>query len=167
MSFLRQIFFMIAFAAVPAFANAATLDLTLDSLVQVGNPNSLLVFNGTLTNTSGIELFLNGANSNIDYSELLVDFTPFWSNAPFSLLDQEIYSGPLFSVGISNIALPGDYFGSFEIQGGMDSNASDILASGDFQVTVSEVPEPSSGILLGTILLPLSLAYFLRLGRCC
>jgi len=142
-----------------AVSNADVITVSLDSLVLTGSPNSLVTFTGTLQNNSGAEVFLNGADANLGYSELTGDFTSFFAAAPLSLPDGTSYSGSLLSVGISSIAIPGDYFGSFDIQGGIDGNASDIIGSADIQISVSTVPEAlPPGWLLGIALLVLAAA---------
>jgi len=141
-----------------AVSNAGVLSLILDDLVLTGAPNSLVTLTGTLQNSSGGELFLNGADANLGYSELTGDFTAFFTDAPLSLLDGASYSGPLLSVFISSIAIPGDYFGSFDIQGGIDGNASEIITSGNIQISVTTTaPEVSMAKPLGLSLLSIIL----------
>ena len=124
--------------------------MTLDSFDLVGVFGSSVTFSGTLQNSSGQEVFLNGAGGNLSYSELTLDVTPFFTFTPLSLLDGQSYAGELFSVAISSVAIPGDYGGAFIVQGGLDAFTFDILALQDFQVTVSDpIPEPTSVILLG------------------
>lgn len=145
---MKLLYLSALFVVKPITSNAGVLTLTLDSPVLTGMPNSLVTFTGTLDNTSGQEVFLNGADSNLGYSELEPDFTLFFADAPLSLPDGTSYSGPLLSVGISGIAIPGNYFASFDIQGGGDENASDLLVSGNVEVNVSAVPEPPMGLVL-------------------
>ena len=152
MRFSRILRAMILTVLAATVASADVVTLTLDFVSQSGPPNSLLTFNGVLSNSSGNDTFLNGADSNVGYSELVVDFTSFFSNAPLFLPDQASYSGPLFTVAISQSALPGQYFGSIDIQGGIDGNASDIIASNDFEVDVVNTPEPQSRLALVTML---------------
>jgi hypothetical protein len=131
---------------------ADTLTISLDSFALTGSPGSLLTFTGTVLNNSGAEVFLNGAGGNLSYSELTLDVSPFLTFSPLSLLDGQSYIGPLFSVAVSSIALSGDYPGTFTIQGGADSVTFDTVGTQDFQVSVSSVssvPEPASGLLLG------------------
>ena len=141
------------------------IDMTLDATLQTGTPASLVTYSGSLSNSSGVELFLNSATGNISYSELSFDFTAFFTQVPLSLQDGESYTGPLFAVGISNVALPGDYSGSFAIQGGVDDSTFDTLAIEDFRVTVAPVPEPASVILLGSGLLGIVGTYRSRFKR--
>jgi|ERR1035437_1384399 hypothetical protein len=137
----------------------------LNSTSLVGSPGTAVTFTGTILNASGVELFLNGAGGGLSSSELTLDLTPFFTLTPLSLLDSEFYTGDIFAVAISGVALPGDYFGTFTIQGGVDSATFDPVGSADFQVTVADtaaVPEPSSGILFGFICLVLSVPLIRR-----
>src|ERR1035441_1243667 len=137
----------------------------LDSTSLVGLPGTAVTFSGTILNASGVELFLNGAGGGLSSSELTLDLTPFFTLTPLSLLNNEFYTGDIFAVAISGVALPGDYFGTFTIQGGVDSGTFDPVGSADFQVTVTDtaaVPEPSSGVLLGSVGLVLAIPFFWR-----
>ena len=100
-----------------------------------------MTFSGTILNASGVELFLNGAGGGTSSSELTLDLTPFFTLTPLSLLDGDFYTGDIFSVAISGVALPGDYFGTFTIQGGADSVTFDPVGLADFQVTVTDAGE--------------------------
>ena len=147
---------MMALSAMPLAAD--TIAVTLDTSSLTGFPNGAVTFSGTLLNNSGAEVFLNGAGGDLIYSELTLDTTPFFNFTPLSLLDGESYSGPLFAVAISAVALTGDYSGTFIIQGGADASTFDTVGTADFQVTVSEastVPEPSSFLLLASSILVL------------
>lgn len=131
----------------------------LDSTSLVGTPGTAVTFSGTILNASGVELFLNGAGGGLSSSELTLDLTPFFTLTPLSLLNNEFYTGDIFAVAISSVALPGDYFGTFTIQGGVDSQTFDPVGSVDFQVTVADtaaVPEPSSAALLALSMLILA-----------
>ena len=140
----------------------ATLLFTLDSPIQAGGPGGTVSFSGELFNDDVVDVFLNGASATLPYSELSVDFTDFFSLVPLSLSAGESYSGPIFDVDITNSVVPGDYFGSFTLQGGSDDSAFDDLATQNFQVTVpdtSGVPEPASIFLLGGGLIFLLIAH--------
>jgi len=139
-----------------AFADTI-FTVSLDTSSLAGTPGTAVPFTGTILNASGVELFLNGAGGYLSSPELTLDLTPFFTLTPLSLLDGDSYTGDIFSVAISDVALPGDYFGTFTIQGGVDSATFDPVGSADFQVTVASVPEPSSGALLGSAMLILVL----------
>jgi len=144
---------VVAFGLCSATAYAGPIfTLTLDSTSLIGSPGTALTFSGTILNESGVGLFLNGAGGGLSSPELTLDLTPFFTLTPLSLLDGASYTGDIFSVAISGVALPGDYFGTFTIQGGVDSETFDTVGSTNFQVTVADtstVPEPSSGALVG------------------
>ncbi len=110
-------------------------------------------FFGTLTNTTNADLFLNADNFNLaELDPSTIDDSPFFANAP-------IFLGPGSStgdIGLFNIAIPdpfatGNFGGTFELLGGVDGDAQDIIGSADFTVQVQQsttVPEPSSAVLL-------------------
>lgn len=146
-------------------SSASTLSLSLDSVSLTGIAGGSVTFTGTIQNSSGAEVFLNGAGGILTYSELTLDLTPFFTFTPLSIPDGQMYSGPLFAVAISGVALSGDYPGNtFYIQGGADSSTFDTVGTVDFEVDVSTgaaVPEVSSGNLagIGCIFITAFLAY--------
>jgi hypothetical protein len=153
---------LVAFGLFLATAFADILTVSLDTTSLVGAPGTAVTFSGTILNASGVEVFLNGAGGSLSSSELTLDLTPFFTLTPLSLLDGGSYTGDIFSIAISNVALPGDYFGTFTIQGGADSGTFDTVGSADFQVTVADiapVPEPSSLTLFGSICLVLAVLF--------
>src|ERR1035438_1733235 len=113
---------LVAFGLFSVTASADIIfTVGLDSTSLVGSPGTAVTFTGTILNASGVELFLNGAGGGLSSSELTLDLTPFFTLTPLSLLNNEFYTGDIFAVAISGVALPGDYFGTFTIQGGVDS----------------------------------------------
>jgi hypothetical protein len=148
---LGRLIVALGLCSAAAFADTI-FTVSLDSPTLTGAPGTAVTFSGTILNASGVELFLNGAGGSLSSPELTLDLTPFFTLTPLSLLDGTSYTGDIFSVAISGVALPGDYFGTFTIQGGADSSTFDTVGLADFQVTVPDVtgvPEPSSGILVG------------------
>lgn len=148
-------------------SKADTLFIALDSPSLSGAPGTAVTFTGTLQNSSGAEVFLNGAGGNMTYSEFTLDLTPFFTLAPLSIPDGESYSGPLFSVAISNVAVDGDYPGnSFFIEGGADAATFDTVGTAVFDLSVAtptSVPEPSSAQLLGfSVLVWLGVSWWRR-----
>jgi len=129
-----------------AFADIV-FTVNLDSTSLVGTPGTAVTFTGTILNASGVELFLNGAGGYLSSPELTLDLTPFFTLTPLSLLDGDSYSGDIFSVAISGVALPGDYSGTFNIQGGVDSATFDPVGSADFQVEVADGCSSSRTVL--------------------
>ena len=135
-------------------AKADPLTLTLDAPYQSGEQGVVFTFTATVTNNDPSEtVFLNGDSVLLD-SPLTYDDTDFGLNAPLSL-------APLTSSGdfvLFTVTVPpgtpiGLYAGTFEILGGADGSASDVVASANFDIEVT--PEPSSFLLLGTGMLVL------------
>lgn len=127
-------------------ARADSFTIELDHFSRSGRPGTLVTFSGKVSNLSGGEVFLNGAGGTTGYPELTVDVTPFLTFAPLSLQDGESYSGELFTVAVSGVALPGSYGGVFVVQGG-DAASYEVLGSQGFRVEVGEAataPEPGA-----------------------
>jgi|ERR1035441_22457 hypothetical protein len=138
----------------------ATISLGLDAPTQITTPGSFITFSGTITDTGSDEVFLNGASVTLPYFELNYDLTPFFTLSPPSLSSGDSWSGNIFTVAISGVATPGDYFGSLSIEGGDDSSTYDDLADQSFQVTVSDVPEPAPVFFV----IP-AIALFIAMGK--
>jgi hypothetical protein len=132
------------FAVVPL---EAAVVLQLESAVQFGAAGQTVLFSGTLLNDGPLEVFINGSSSFNDLP-LTVDDGIFLQSAPVSLAPGGLYSGTMFRVSIPAGAPLGLYEGGFNVLGGSTSNASDLLASTQFGVSVVTVPEPSTGWLM-------------------
>jgi hypothetical protein len=127
----------------------AELLFELTSPALAGVPGDTLHFQATVTNTGVEDIFLNGDTMDLigDWSELTVD-DRFFTNVPVSLAGGVSWTDYLFDVTIGSTAQAGDYFGSFDLQGGVDESAGDTLASQNFQVTVQVIPEPAGMTVL-------------------
>lgn len=121
------------------------------SLNDLAIPGSVLTFNATLANIGSAVLFLNG--DNFLSSGLPLDDTLFFANVPPSLASSASVTSDIFQISIPQGAVAGTYFGSFTILGGSSGNAQDAIATQNFQVTVSAVPEPASIIVPSLFLL--------------
>ncbi len=145
-------------------ASADTLKLSLAAPAQTAAVGFTVSFTATvsapITNVAAV--YLNSDSNNVDYP-LTVDDTGFFSNFPLSLAPGGSFTGQLFAVTIPNFASsPASYQGYFEIDGGANSNALNLLASVNFQVIAA--PEPMSiGLLTIGII---SLVLVLRRRRC-
>jgi len=134
-------------------AHTGSFDFTLASDTLSGAPGSVVTFNGTLTNTSMADIFLNGVLSFIPPPDLTVDDQPFFLNTPLFLPPGESFTGELFNVNIGPQAAANTYHGHFTIQGGVDATTFDTLASANFSVQVTSpaaVPEPGTIALFVT-----------------
>jgi hypothetical protein len=149
--------FLIGLACAPAKGTA--LFISLDTPTLAGAPGDLLQFFGTISNTTGATVFLNGDNFNLTgFPPSALDDSPFFANAPLSLgAGASTADIGLFNVTIPNPFVGGDYGGTFQILGGADGNAQDVVATAFFTVQV-DTPEPSPAVLLSGALLFLLVA---------
>jgi hypothetical protein len=137
-----------------AAAQAATITITFDQPNQTALPGTTVDFFGTITNTTAGTIFLNGDDLNLAGLSFTTTDQPFFDNAPF-FLAPGANSGDieLFEVSVASPLLDtaGFYAGSFDIKGGIDGNAQNVLGSTSFSVnTASAVPEPATLTLLLT-----------------
>ncbi len=152
---LKSYFFLLLLVAQPLRAGAV---LTLDQSVITGLAGNTLTFSGTITNTGGQELFLNGISFTLGSSELAFEPTAFFNLVPASLAIGSSYSGQLFGVMASATIPSGDYGGSVGFLGGLDPFTAEEVLSADFTVRIStEVPEPNTFGLTVVILAAISL----------
>jgi len=127
-------------------AHADDFTVTLTTPSQTGYLGSTLDFYGEIDAdaSNSDTVFLGGDSINLDPS-LGTDDSGYLLGAPFSLDPGKSYSGLLFTVTLGPGVIPGNYPGSFTIDGS-DINGNDIPATAYFDV--SAVPEPSSLFLL-------------------
>jgi hypothetical protein len=148
---MRNTLIAISALALAGFSQTSQADLlfTLNPAGLTGNAGGSVTFNATLTNTGTAPLFLNGDDSAIFASGLIIDDTPYFNNFPWELDPTESYTAAIFTVSIDPSVAPGKYTGSFTVVGGPDDGTFDNLASQNFQVTVAAVPEPFTLALCG------------------
>jgi hypothetical protein len=154
---MKNIILILAIAATAVFtARADVLDLSLDSSTLSGAAGSVLEFSGTITNTTGAVVWLNGDDFNLSTLDpTAFDDSPFFNNTPTGFLAANGNTGDigLFNITIFASFAPGNYDGTFTVIGGAGADSQDILGSVDFTVHVlqpSGVPEPATFPLLGT-----------------
>ncbi len=132
---------MLLLLASPLTAGAL---LTLDPSPIAASPGNAVTISGSITNTGGEELFLNGISFTLGSAELAFDPTHFFNLVPASLGMGLSYAGPLFDVVVSSTIAAGDYGGSVGFLGGPEQVSASEVAFADFTVRVtSEVPEPN------------------------
>jgi hypothetical protein len=136
-----------------AAAQASALTIAFDQPDQIGMPGQTLQFFGTIANTSANTVFLISDDLNPTGLSLTVTDL-FFANAPFFLAPSGQpgdSSGDieLFDIAVSAPLLdaPATYPGTYDLVGGADSNAQDVLGSASFSVTTA-TPEPSTIYLL-------------------
>jgi len=138
---------VLAVGFMPA-ALADTLNFTLTNANLNAHPGNTVTFEATVsapvTNTGN--LFLNGDSGNL--GGLTINDNDFFANAPFFLTPGQSATFDIFSVFIPVGTAQGTYGGFFEILGGADGGANNILGTVNFSVAAT--PEPSSFMLLGS-----------------
>jgi PEP-CTERM motif len=134
-----------------AVAYADTVSFTLTESTQyIGGAAggvATYIVTATAAASNGAAVFLNGDSFNVG-APLTLDDSDFFADSPLSMAPGEVDTFDLFAVTVPPGTTPGDYSGFFNILGGADGNASDVLGTVDFVTVVT--PEPSSFILLGT-----------------
>ncbi len=111
-------------------------------------------FDAAITNLDPSNgLYLNFDNLASLDAPLILDDTAFWK-IPYPLDSGGGYAGPLFDVTAPLGTAAGSYEGEFQVFGGSNTGASDLLGDEFFTITIgngastSPVPEPSSLLLL-------------------
>ena len=116
-----------------ALTARANLTVILDAAPRVVEQGSVLVFSGTLTNTSATgKLFLNDVQAAFaapSAAYLSLETNAFFANVPGILAPGESYTGILFQIAVSSLAPPDAYSGSVSFHGGADIFATANLAS--------------------------------------
>lgn len=129
-------------------AHASTLFISISPDTLIGNPGDTLQFFGTLGNSTASTVFIAG--DTFVFSAGTVDDAPFFFG-PATLGPNETSSSfEMFDVTIPTNLAPAIYDGTFNVEGGPDSNADDLLGVAAFHVEVdaAAVPEPSTAVLL-------------------
>jgi hypothetical protein len=139
-------------AAFSAAAKADEITITFDQPNQAGSEGQTIQFFGTITNNTSGTVFLNSDDLNLGGLSLATNDL-FFANAPISLgPDSNSGDIELFDVTVSNplIDPAATYLGSYDLVGGPDGNAADVLGSASFSVTTT--PEPSAIYLLLSVI---------------
>jgi len=149
MKILNHILLLLSLSAL--VAQAGTISIVLDNPNPSGKPGDTLSFYGTIYNSGTDTVYLNASSPSFGLSAASETFSDnFFTNVPLSLAGSS-NSGDidLFDILLSNpFADPlGTYNGTYNLLGGVDANAQDILVSADFSVTLSTSSQnpPSTG----------------------
>jgi hypothetical protein len=138
-------------------AKADSYSISLTAPDQSAVAGDVVEFDAIIINLDSANgLYLNGDNIASLDTPLTLDDTAFW-NIPWPLNPAgdpgDSYTGALFDVTVPLGTADGTYVGDFQVLGGSDGDASDLLGDEDFTITVgnvggsSPVPEPSSLLL--------------------
>ena len=140
----------------PFAAHAGNLSLVFTPATQTVAPSGTVTFSGIITNTSTATVFVN--NDSINKDPLLsYDDTAFLSITQFSLAPGAKYpvsgSANLFDITLDSTATLGStYTGTFTILGGADNAAQDTQSITNFSVTAAAVPETTTTLSFGLLL---------------
>ena len=143
---------------------------SLSPTVVATNPGSLLEFTGTITNTTGQALLLDGGTGNItgpSNTALNFDDSNFLNNLPLSLNTNQSYQGQI-SVQVSPTAAVGQYLFNYTVTGSGASDGTSYMGSDTALISVgSAVPEAST-LLSAALMLGVSgLLLWRRKGNRC
>lgn len=139
-----------------------TVSLTPSSTNPL-QPGQTLSYSGTVTNTSGAEVFLNGDEILLHPTDaFVIDDTPFLTMAPLSLQPGDAYTGALFNLTAPSDPVSHSYSGTFTIFGGPDSFTTDPVGVEAFRFQA--VPEPGAMALLGGVVVS-GIGFMLRRRR--
>ncbi len=142
---------IIAMASVGAARADAILDLTPSTLNTI--VGGTVEFDGTLTNLGTTDLYLNDDVVILNYTDLSVDDSIFYVDAPLYLSPGDSYTGAFFDIIADSATPPGSYSGTYTIQGGADADSFDDIATVDFTLdtgAITPVPEPNPLLLIAT-----------------
>jgi hypothetical protein len=146
---------------------ADIISVSLVSSTLTSAPEDILTFQGTLTNNSGADLFINGAGITLaGFGPFDSDVTDFILNAT-GMLSNGSSVGPtdFFTVTIPDQFATGLYPGILSVQGGPTLNDDALLRTVNFQVNVNSVPEPSGFVLMMAAILLLLFFAGMRASR--
>jgi hypothetical protein len=160
---------MLASAALLPGANAFadTINLSFTNPVQTGSAGATLTFeaNVVIPNSKGGSIYLNADSYTATPAGAVLDDSNFYTTFPLSMDPGDSFTGDAFTITLPSIVGPGAYLGSFEILGGTDPNALDVIGTATFEIDVPpSVPEPGSWVLFATGLGAVAVAVYSSRG---
>ncbi len=148
---IRHLLTLAVFGVLLAPQSRAGVLMTMLNPNVSAAPGSTVTFKATISNGEGYELFLNNSAVNIVGSSFT--YNDLFAFLPISIGDG-LSSGPvdLVEVTLSMPLLdpPGIYAGTYTLLGGPDFFTQNVLATGDFTITIGDVPEPGTWVLLAS-----------------
>ncbi len=112
------------------------ISVILDKVDGIGSRNTAIQFKGKVVNNSDWkEIYLNGAGGNTSSGELTMDNSQFFVLPP-KLDPGQVITGELFSIAVSQVALPGDYSATMTIQGGTNQTTYDTMTTSDVTINI-------------------------------
>ena len=158
---LRSTLLTFGLALVLGPAARAQLQFTITPAAQTANPGQTIDWFIALKNLGSTEIFLNGFNLTLVGPGLTHDETDFFTFAPLSLVGGASATGvEAFETSSLPTTPYGTYGGNAIVTGGADPNATDIIGSADFRLTIA--PEGSSLALMLGGMAPIAAAFALR-----
>jgi hypothetical protein len=141
---LMMVVLTVAIASVPASADSITFNFT-DS-IEYGHGGETLSFFANIAAPLGNlnPIYLNFDNFNLA-APLFLEDSGFFNNFPQILNPGDHPTALLFTVFIPPGTATGSYAGDFQIYGGADGGAGDLLSDANFLI---DVPEPNGLILM-------------------
>lgn len=112
------------------------ISVILDRVDGIGSKNTAIQFKGKVINNSDWkEIYLNGSGGNTSSQELTMDNSQFFVLPP-KLDPGQVVSGELFSIAVSQVALPGDYNVTMTTQGGTNQTTYDVMTTSDVTIHI-------------------------------
>ena len=141
------------FALVSASAWSGPLTINFTSSLLTAGRGQTITFSGSIFNSSGTAVFLNGDSLNIA-APLTADDTKFFLNSPLSIAPGATTpTFQIFDVTVPLGAAFGLYPGVFDILGGSTPNDLGTVGTATFAVNVAPEPATFWMLLTGAICL--------------